>query len=275
MSALAKSPDLAREYLAWLRDRMVTVARGQSQVLSTPFLDPFHDGIEVYLDNTGAELLLHDGGKTVEHLLDLGVPIERSERRKAIIEHAIAGCGVRFDGARLMTSVTPDSLPQRAHFLLTAISRLNDLWMAATPRSLGDFFGLVKEFLDENDVHYVANVPLPGRTVDHPMDFVISLGKGRERLLKLLASPSVQAAKLASFGWMELKETRPAAERVALLNDIQLPDALEEDSEPALRTTRSVSEQSIAILQSYSTSVMRWSARNDADFRARVIGSGS
>lgn len=273
MSSPARAPDLAREYLAWLRDRMVTVERGESQVLSTPFLDPFHDGIEVYLDNRGSELLLHDGGKTVEHLLDLGVPIDRSERRKAIIEHAIAGCGVRFDGNRLMTSATADSLPQRAHFLLTAISRLNDLWMSAAPRTMGDFFALVKEFLDENDVHYVANVPLPGRTVDHPMDFVISLGKGRERLLKLLASPSVQAAKLASFGWMELKETRPAAERVVLLNDTQLPDALEEDAEPSSsRTTRSVSEQSVAILQSYSTSVMRWSARNDADFRARVFG---
>lgn len=272
MSTLVRAPDLAREYLAWLRDRMVTVERGQSQVLSTPFLDPFHDGIEVYLDNTGTELLLHDGGKTVEHLLDLGVPIDRSERRKAIIEHAIAGCGVRFDGARLMTSATPDSLPQRAHFLLTAIARLNDLWMSAAPRSLSDFFALVKEFLDEHDVHYVANVPLPGRTVDHPMDFVISLGKGRERLLKLLATPSVQAAKLASFGWMELKETRPAAERVALLNDTQLPDALEEDAEASLKSARSVSEQSIAILQSYSTSVIRWSARNDDDFQTRVFG---
>lgn len=271
MNTLMRAPDLAREYLAWLKDRMLTVERGQSQVLSTPFLDPFHDGIEIYLDHAGGEMLLHDGGKTVEHLLDLGVPLERSERRQAIIAHAIAGCGVRFETGRLVTSATPDSLAQRAHFLLTAISRLNDLWMTASPRSLSDFFGLVKEFLDEHDAHYVANVPLPGRTVDHPMDFVVSLGKGRERLVKLLASPSVQAAKLASFGWMELKETRPNAERVVLLNDVQLPDSLDDDAEAGMGSTKSVSEQSVAILQSYSTRVIRWSARNDAAFSAALV----
>lgn len=273
MSAALRAPDLAREYLAWMREHLLPIERGETQVLSTPFLDPFHDGIEVHLDATGPELLLHDGGRTVEHLLDLGVPVDRSERRKAIIDHAIAGCGVRFDGVRLMTSATPDSLAQRTHFLITAISRLNDLWMTASPRSQCDFFMLVKDYLDEHDAHYVANVPLPGRTVDHPMDFVISLGRGRERLLKLLASPSVQAAKLASFGWMELKETRPAAERVALLNDLQLPDVLDDDSEPATRATRSVSEQSLAILQSYSTQVMRWSARNDPSFLSAVLGN--
>ena len=271
MTTAVQTPDLAREYLAWLKDRMLTVERGRSQVLSTPFLDPFHDGIEVYLDHLDGELLLHDGGKTVEHLLDLGVPIERSERRQAIIAHAIAGCGVRFEGGRLVTAATPDSVAQRAHFLLTAIGRLNDLWMTASPRSLNDFFGLVKEFLDEHDAHYVANVPIPGRTVDHPMDFVISLGKGRERLVKLLANPSVQAAKVASFGWMELKETRPAAERVILLNDVQLPDVLDDDDDAGVGNAKSVSEQSVAILQSYSTHVMRWSARNDAEFQKMLV----
>jgi hypothetical protein len=267
-----RAPDLAREYLAWLKDRFLTVDRGQSQVLSTPFLDPFHDGIEICLDHQGSELVLHDAGKTLEHLLDMGVSIDKSERRQSIVEHAIAGCGVRFEGGRLITVATPDSLAQRAHFLLTAVSRLNDLWMSATPRTSSDFFAVVKEFLDERDAHYVANVPIPGRTVDHPMDFVISLGKGRERLLKLMASPSLQAAKLASFAWMELKDTRPQAERLVLVNDMQLPDALEDGQEAVAHMhSKSISEQAVAILQTYSTGVMRWSARNDASFLQRLM----
>jgi hypothetical protein len=265
MTALVRAPDLARDYLAWLKDRLLTVERDSAQVLSTPFLDPFHDGIEVYLDHEDGEMVLHDGGKTLEHLLDMGVQIERSERRQAIIAHAIAGCGVRWEAGRLITVATPDSLAQRAHFLITAISRLNDLWMSAAPRSLSDFFGLVKEFLDERDARYIANVPLPGRTVDHPMDFVISLGKGRERLLKLMASPSLQAAKLASFTWIELRDTRPTAERLVLLNDTQLPDPLGDDEGP-VAVGRSVSDQTTAILQTYSHKVLRWSAKNDPAF---------
>ena len=264
MSALP-IPDLARQYVIWLNDRMLTVERGSSQVLSTPFLDPFNDGIEIHVDGTGGELLLHDNGRTLDNLLDLGVQIEKSERRQQIIAHAIAGCGVDWRNGRLQIVATPGSVPQRAHFLLTAISRLNDLWMSASPRTAGDFFALVKDYFDEHDVRYVENVQIPGRTVDHPMDFVISLPKGKDRLVKLVASPSLQAAKLVSFTWMEVQATRPESKRVVLINDkvAAVADVSEED-EPQ---TRRISDQAQAILLAYSNSVLRWSdAANEAEF---------
>ena len=262
------APDLARDYLAWLKDRLLTVERGRTKVLSTPFLDPFHDGIEIYCDNSGQEIVLHDGGKTYENLMDLGIQIETSERRQAIIEHAIAGCGVQWANGRLQTVATPDSLPQRAHFLITAVSRLNDLWMTASPRSMSDFFAVVKEFFDAHDVHYIANVPIQGRTVAHPIDFAISLGKGRERLVKLMANPTLQAAKLASFAWIELREARPESQRVVLLNDTVLPDPLGEEGE---QTSKDVSDKAEAVLQTYSHNVLRWSARNDPAFERSLV----
>ena len=39
MPAPAQS-DLAREYLAWLKDRITTIDRGEVSILATPFLDP-------------------------------------------------------------------------------------------------------------------------------------------------------------------------------------------------------------------------------------------
>lgn len=256
-------PDLAREYLAWLKDRLLTVKRSDTAVLSTPFLDPFHDGIEIHFDHQNGELLLHDGGRTLENLLDMGIQIDKSERRQQIIEHAIAGCGVELRDGRLQTVATPDALAQRAHFLVTAISRLNDLWMSAAPRSASDFFALVKEYMDEHDVRYIANVPIQGRTVAHMMDFVISLGKGKDRLIKLMASPSLQAAKLMSFTWMELRDARPESQRLVVLNDTAIPDAFADEGEPA---SRNISEQTTAILNAYSDSVLTWSARNDESF---------
>lgn len=259
----AEMPDLARDYLAWLKDRLLVLERGKMQVLSTPFLDPFHDGIEIYCDRSGGEIILHDGGRTIENLMDLGVQIEKSERRQAIVQHAIAGCGIEWKEGRLQTFATPDSLAQRVHFLLTAVSRLNDLWMAATPRTWSDFFAIVKEYFDEHDIRYIANVPIPGRTVDHPMDFVISLGKGKDLLVKLMASPSLQAAKLASFAWMELRETRPESQRVVILNDTNLPDPLGDGDDVR---SKNISDQTSAILRTYSDHVLPWSAHNDPSF---------
>jgi hypothetical protein len=269
MSPLAPQSDLARDYLTWLRDRLKTVQRGGTTVLSTPFLDAFHDGIQVHIEHRNGGFILHDNGDTLEHLQCLGVKIEDSARRKALIERALAGCAVRFVEGRLEATATASNLPQRAHFLLTAMLRLNDLWMSHVPHTFTDFFEMVAEFLDRNDVRYTANVSIPGRTVEHPIDFVIPLPRKAERLVKLIGSPSPQTAKLVSFTWMELMETRQGAQRVVVLNDIRSPDPLTEESEESFRQ---VSDQTVSILHGYSDAIYRWSQRDTPDF-ARLWSS--
>lgn len=263
MPALIQT-DLAREYGVWLRERLTTVERGETQVLSTPFLDPFHDGIQIHVEPRGGEIVLHDNGDTLDHLSCMGVKIEESERRRALIQRATAGCAVRFESGRLETTATPANLPQRVHFLLTAILRLNDLWMSAVPHRWTDFFEMVAEFLDHQGVLYTPNVSIPGKTVEHSIDFVIPLPKRKERLIKLIADPKPQTAKVISFSWMELQEARPESERVVVLNDIRSPDPLEEEGEEEFRR---VSEQTVAILRGYSSAIYRWSERESPQFK--------
>lgn len=262
-TAITALPDLSRQYGDWLRDRLTTVRRGEAEVLSTPFLDPFNDGIQIHVERRGGELVLHDNGDTMDNLLTLGVRVEDSERRRALIQRATAGCGVRFNNGRLENTATAANLPQRIHFLLTAIIRLNDLWMSSVPHRWTDFFEMVAEFLDQQNVLYTANVSITGRTVEHAIDFVIPLPRRGERLLKLIADPKPQTAKVISFSWMELKEARPEAERVVLLNDVRGPDPLGNDDE---ETFRNVSEQTVAILQGYSSGIFRWSERESPAF---------
>jgi hypothetical protein len=263
MRAIAQT-DLAREYAAWLRERLTTVERGQTQVLSTPFLDPFHDGIQIHMESRGGEWILHDNGDTLDNLSCLGVKIEDSERRRALIQRATAGCAVRFENGRLEITGTPANLPQRLHFLLTAIIRLNDLWMSAVPHRWTDFFEMVAEFLDKQGVLYNANVSIPGKTVEHSIDFAIPLPRRRERLVKLIGDPKPQTAKVISFSWMELKESRPEAERVVVINDVSPPDPLTDESEEEFRK---ISDQTVAILRGYSNAIYRWSERETPQFR--------
>lgn len=257
------TPDLAREYSAWLRDRISSSQKGGTQVLSTPFLDPFQDGIRVYLEPQGGEFLLHDDGNTFENLCDLGVKIEDSDRRKALIQRAVAGCGVRFDNGRLEVTATHSNLAQRLHFLITSVLRLNDLWMSSVSHRWVDFYEMVAEFLDQKNVLYTPNVSIPGRTVEHQMDFVIPLPKRKERLVKLVGDPRPQTAKIISFSWLELREARPESERVVILNDTRSPDPLETENEEEQRL---VSDQTVSILRGYSTAVYRWSDRDTAPF---------
>lgn len=263
MAVAQPQQDIVRDYLNWLRERLRVVERGDVSVLSTPFLDPFHDGIQVYIERSNGEFVLHDNGNTLENLQCLGVKIEDSERRKALIDRAIAGCAVRLAKGRLETSATASNLPQRVHYLLTAVLRLDDLWMSHVPHTFTDFFEVIAEFFDRHNVPYVANVSIPGRTVEHPMDFVIPLPQKVERLIKLIGSPSPQTAKLVCFTWMELKEFRPASQRVVVLNDVRPPDPLVEESEESFRQ---ISDQTIAIIRGYSDAIFRWSERDKPEF---------
>ena len=52
---VATRSNFAREYADWLRDRVTSVEQGGRQVISTPFLDPFHDGIRVYVEPHNGE----------------------------------------------------------------------------------------------------------------------------------------------------------------------------------------------------------------------------
>ena len=260
----AASPDLARHYAAWLRERLSSVSRGEAQLLTTPFLDPFNDGIEVFVQPQGGEWLLHDDGRTIENLACLGVKTDESERRRGLIERATAGCGVRVVDGRLETLATAVNLPQRVHFLLTAILRLNDLWMSAVPHRWTDFLEMLAEFFDQHEVLYTRDVVLPGKTVEHEIDFVIPLPRRRERLIKTIADPKPQTAKVISFTWMDLQETRPDADRIVIINDVRTPDPLSGESEDEFRR---VSDQTIAILRGYSSAIYRWSDRSRPEFR--------
>lgn len=255
--------DLAREYSGWLRERITLVPRGESQVLSTPFLDPFNDGIQVHVDAIQDGFILHDDGETLDNLVCMGVKTEDSDRRKALIQRSLEGSGVRFHEGRLETTATSANLPQRAHFLICSILRLNDLWMSATPHRFSDFLEMVSEFLEEKQVLCNRNVTLPGKTVEHTIDFMIPLPKKRERLIKVIGTPSPQTAKIISFTWMDLRETRPDAERAVLLNDTRAPDPLEETSEEEFRR---VSDETLSILRGYSTAIFLWSQRSGNEF---------
>jgi len=266
MPSVADTANLAHEYGDWLRERISAHDRDGLQVVCTPFLDPFHDGIQIHVEpHANGEVLLHDGSHTLDALRDLGVKIEESERRQVLIQRATAGCGVRFREGQLETTATASNLSQRMHFLLTAILRLNDLWMSAVPHRLTDFFEMVAEFLDQHNVAYNSNISIPGRTIDHPVDFAIPLPRRRERLIKLVSTPTPQTAKLISFTWMELQEARPEAERVVVVNDLRAPDPLEAESDEDFR---SVSEQTTSILRGYSTRIYRWSERKTSDFES-------
>lgn len=253
--------DFAHTYSRWLQERIDAVERGRGFELSTPFLDSFNDGLRVFAEATSGGFRLHDDGLTLENLACMGVDTSSSGRRQRILHSALSGCGVRFESERLEIDATMSNLPQRIHLLLAAMMRVNDLWMTVTPHRVTDFFEMVCEFLDRHDASYSTNVAIPGKTVVHPIDILMSFPRRKERMIKLIGRPDTNRAKLVSFTWMEVEQTRPEGERVVVVNDT-IPEPAEDGGDQVRR----MSEQTINILNGYSTRIFRWSERGDSEF---------
>lgn len=258
---LQEMKKISKDYIGWLESNFIVFEDNNSQAISTPFLDPFNDGIEVYLDHSNKQILLHDGGRTIDNLLDLGVQLDKSERRKSIIDHALAGSGVVLKNNRLEITIGDGNYSQRLHFLITAILRLNDLWMTSIPRSSTDFFEIVKEYFDSNEILYTANKSIPGQTVEHRIDFIIPLPKGRDRLVMLISKPDLQAAKISAFTWLDLTAVSSNSEKFIIIND------LDSSNENNSYNTKHVNENALSILKGYSDKQFFWSqAINDPNF---------
>ena len=251
-------PDFATQYGEWLNSRLKASVHNGATELSTPILDPMNDGMRVYIEPRNGGYYLHDDGLTLENLSLHGIDLRGSEKRSGFADSIVKSSGVTIHSDRIETTANEGNLPQRVHFLLMAMVRINDLWLTtrSAPQGL-DFFERVCAFLDEKGVRYSVNLSIPGRTVEHPIDIVVPLTRRRERFIKLIGTPSVNTAKVVSFSWIEIEQVRPTSERVILLND-QLQD---ENG-----GGRSVSDQTVSILKGYSTGIYRWSERNEPSF---------
>jgi hypothetical protein len=250
-------PNFALDYGRWLTSRLSQQVREGVVEVSTPLLDPLNDGMRVYIETGSNGILVHDGGITIETLIVQGVDIHSTSKRESLVYDILRSSGLSMEGDRIQTQANSRNLPQRMHFLLSAMNRISDLSLTTRQGKTTDFFERVCSYLDECEVLYSTHLSIPGKTVEHPVDIVIPLPRRKERLVRLIGTPNVNTAKIVSFSWIEVAEVRPEAERVIIINDEASGDQDE---------IKNISQQTESILQGYSTAMYLWSQRTNPEF---------
>ena len=250
-------PNFASDYGRWLTSRLSQKIQGGVVEVSTPLLDPLNDGMRLYIEGRPNGTVIHDGGLTLENLAIQGIDINSTARRKTLVDEILRSSGLSMEGDRIVSQANSQNLPQRMHFLPSAMNRISDLWLTVRQGRSKDFFEQVCSYLDDQEVLYSTNLAIPGETVEHPIEIVIPLPRRKERLIRLIGTPNVNTAKIASFSWIEISEVRPDSERVILIND----EAYGDNDD-----VRGISQQTESILEGYSTGIYRWRERGDSSF---------
>ena len=97
---LAEAKRLVRDYGAWLNEGFDVKLEGDYAVISTPFLDPHNDEIELYVRKEGDSLVLTDRGSTLSDLESSGLDVSTEKEEKGRIPRGSQG----FPRGRVLTN---------------------------------------------------------------------------------------------------------------------------------------------------------------------------
>lgn len=217
--------------------------------ISTPFLDPHNDEIEIYVQKSGDQIKLTDDGYTIADLVSIGLEIN-TEKREAHVRQIVNGFGVKWEAdGQLTVTTTARDFPQKKHNLIQAILAVHDLSVMGQTHVMQFFEEDVAAFLQERNMAFIPGVKFPGKSgLDHHFDFAFPRsGRRPESVMQAANTLTRDFATSIAFAVNDVRLQRGEKNFVAhaIIND--------RDANP--------SEDNLNALRAYGVTPYRWSQR--------------
>lgn len=246
----AEGKRLIEDYLSWLKEGFHLESTNDYTLISTPFLDPHNDEIQIFVEKHTDKLRLTDDGYTIADLADMGLEIN-TDKRAAHVRQIINGFGVRWEAdGQLAVTATPRDFPQKKHNLIQAILAVHDLAVMGQTHVLQFFEEDVAAYLNEKKVSYFRTIKLPGRSgFDHTFDFAFSKrGRRPESVMQAANSLTRDLATSIAFAVNDVQLQRSSGDfaAYAIIND--------RDAKP--------SDDHLDALLAYNIKAFMWSQRD-------------
>lgn len=215
--------DLVESYVDWIREStsLREVGGGWHEIV-TPFLNHKNDMIELYLRKDNGQIILSDGGNTINELNLSGLDIEKSKKRSSELESILQSFGIRKNGGNeISVSTDVKRFPEVKHRMIQAILAIDDMHMLTEPRVQSFFIEDVADYFELNEVVYVKDTIFTGKSgFIHKFDFALPKIRNRpETAIKAIPYP--RKDRIESFMWMieDTKSIRETTQGLVILND--------------------------------------------------------
>ena len=179
-----------------------------------------------------------------------GFDFVNSNRRMYILEYIIASYGVtKTNNNELTVNCTSNDLPLKKHMLAQCMIKVSDMFYLSRSNVQSVFLDDVQKFLDVNDVRYVDNIYLTGKSkLTTHYDFAIARSKkSSERFIKVVNNMDLNSARNIIFAWNDTKDMRQ--HEAKLYTFIQNVD-------------KKVSSDAIGALKEYNINPALWTDRD-------------
>jgi hypothetical protein len=245
---------LVKDYYDFLKGHTVisTDTGTPWSVIYTPFLGLFNDTIELYIKNQDDRIHISDDGITLKNLEQIGAPINRSQKRKDIVNGILINYGINLtDENELVTDANNDNFSQKKHNIISAISEINDMYMLSQHTVSSVFKEDVKAYLDEQEVIYTPQFISKGSTgLEFTFDFQIAY-KNKEIVIKSFNNINKFNLSNFLFSWDDIRSfresvTQKSVSGLAIINNLE----------------KKIKPEYLEALQNKKTEFILWDERN-------------
>ncbi len=235
-------------YFKWLKANYSTseISNGIFRI-TTPFLDNMNDMIEIYLDNSNGNLMLSDGGNTINEFSLNGIEI--TEHKKKVLSNIIKKFGIYLnENLELYIYADEKTIFLKKHLLIQCILNIyNFISFSNTNNIISLFNDEVKNFFDAKSISYIANIEIRGKSsLPTNYDFAIPhTSSKKERYIKVFNKFDLQQARNTIFAWLDTSEERKNdSELITIIND-----------------TNTFTSDSVQALKEYDIQTLLWSKK--------------
>ena len=252
MMSVQHDIDFGKQYLDWLKQNIDQYkVNSTTYRITLPFLDRNNDCIELYIIEQGdGTFYITDDGATIRDLQLGGFDLDSGVRRMTILNSIISSYGVtKTETNDLTVNCTTSDLPLKKHMLAQCMVKISDMFYLSRNNVQSVFLDDVQKFFDANDVRYIDNICLTGKSkLTTHYDFAIARSKkSTERFIKVVNNMDLNAARNIIFAWNDTKDMRQReAKLYAFIQN----------------TDRKVSDDAIGALKEYGINPALWTEKD-------------
>jgi hypothetical protein len=215
--------NLVNSYVEWIRQGLTLreVSNGWHELV-TPFLNHRNDMIEIYLKQSDDQIVISDGGNTINELLLSGVELDRSKKRTEELGSILRSFGISRNGKNeIFVNTDERKFPEVKHRFIQAVLSIDDMFMLSNPKIESFFIEDVTTFFELNEVIYVKDTSFVGKSgFSHKFDFTLPKIRDRKEVaIRAINTP--RKDKIGGVLWMieDTRLVRPNTDGLVIIND--------------------------------------------------------
>lgn len=241
---------LVDSYIEWIREGLIIrEVNGGWHEIVTPFLNHKNDMIELYIKQDGEQIVLSDGGNTINELKLSGLDIDKSPKRLEELNVILRSFGLQKNGSRdILVKTDKKKFPEVKHRLIQAILSIDDMFMLSEPKVKSFFIEDVGEFFELNEVVFVKDTLFTGKSgFTHKFDFTLPKIKKRQEIaVRAINYPRKDIVGSALWTIEDTRLVRPSTDGLIILND-----------------SIEIATDIYSALDEYKIPYLNWSQRNE------------